>query len=138
MGNRWDVTMDCANAPRQAAFWKLALGYRDAPPPSGFDSTEAWLASVGVPEEEWGDGAWLVDPDGAAPRLCLLTVPEGKTAKNRLHLDVRVGPDWAAVLAFAERLTAAGASVLRQDDLNGAPHHLVCADPEGNEFCLST
>jgi hypothetical protein len=134
---RWDVTIDVADVPVMAGFWKLALGYVAAPPPAGFDSTEAWLASLGVPEEEWGDGAYLVDPAGAAPSLSLLKVPEPKTAKNRVHLDLRVGGDWPAALAFADRLVAAGATILRQDDVNGRPHHLVCADPEGNEFCLT-
>lgn len=83
--------------------------------------------------------AWLHDSTGIAPRLCLLQVPEPRTAENRLHLDLRVSgegtPDerWAEVLAEVTRLTAAGAAVLH----DFGPHHTVMADPEGHEFCLS-
>lgn len=133
-----DLTFDCAHAPVMAAFWKLALGYVDAPPPAPFKSRGEWLASYGVPEEEWDTGAWLCDPDGVGPRLSILPVPEGKVAKNRLHMDVRVSDEgteddrWRRVMALAEVLVEAGGTVLHPFPM----HHVVMADPEGNEFCL--
>jgi catechol 2,3-dioxygenase-like lactoylglutathione lyase family enzyme len=79
-------------------------------------------------------------PAGAGPRLSLLEVPEPKTAKNRLHIDIRVADrrrspaeQWATITAEVARLTAAGATVLTQD----GQHHVVMADPEGNEFCVA-
>jgi predicted enzyme related to lactoylglutathione lyase len=65
-------------------------------------------------------------------------VPEPKVAKNRLHMDVRVsasvGADqrWATITEKVDRLTAAGATTLAEFP----GHHVVMADPEGNEFCV--
>ncbi|GAA3065054.1 VOC family protein [Actinokineospora globicatena] len=131
-----DLTLDCADATRLAQFYKTALGYEDEPPPAPYATRAEWLAQFG--EEDTGDGAWLHDPNGVAPRLCLLRVPEPKTAKNRLHMDVRVAgtgtPEqrWARIVAAAERYVAAGATVLGEFE----GHHIVLADPEGNELCL--
>jgi Glyoxalase-like domain len=58
-----------------------------------FDSWEDWLGDRGVPEDAWDDGAYLRDPSGVGPRLSLLAVPEPKTAKNRVHLDIQVMAD---------------------------------------------
>jgi hypothetical protein len=133
-----DLTFDCADAPVMAAFWKLALGYVDEPAPAPFKTRGEWLASHGVPEEEWGTGAWLCDPDGIGPRLSILPVPEAKVAKNRLHMDVRVSGQgskedrWRRLSALADELVGAGGTVLRPFK----DHHVVMADPEGNEFCL--
>jgi catechol 2,3-dioxygenase-like lactoylglutathione lyase family enzyme len=128
-----DLTMDCADAKSQADFWKLALGYEDEPPPAPFRTREEWAASFGPPEEDEGDGAWLQDPAGAGPRLSLLEVPEPKVAKNRLHIDVRVPGGWPGIQAKAAELTSAGATLLATFD----GHHVVLADPEGNEFCVA-
>jgi hypothetical protein len=131
--------MDCADAPVMAAFWKLALGYVDEPPPAPFATRGEWLASFDVPEDEWDTGAWLCDPDGIGPRLSILPVPEGKVAKNRLHMDVRVpsgGSDeemWDRVIALVDELVDAGGQVLHL--MPG--RHIVMADPEGNEFCVA-
>lgn len=139
MAARIDLTLDCANAKLLADFWKLALGYVDRPPPPPFTSEQDWLQHHGVPEDEWGDGAWLCDPTGAGPQLSILKVPEGKVAKNRLHMDIRVGGSgsrderWARITAEVERLTTAGATTLWVD----TDHHVVMADPEGNEFCVA-
>jgi hypothetical protein len=140
----WGLTIDCAHPPTLAKFWAFALGYVNAPPPAGFQSWEAWLAHYGVPEEEWDEGAYLSDPDGAGPSLSFLQVPEPKAVKNRVHLDLKVGGGrdtdwqlrWPRVMAVVERLTAAGASVIREETLEGKPDHVVMADPEGNEFCV--
>jgi hypothetical protein len=78
------------------------------------------------------------------PSIGFLKVPEGKTAKNRIHLDVQAGGGrggpwevrWARVIEAVERLTAAGAVVIERSDNDGVPDHMVMADPEGNEFCV--
>lgn len=68
----------------------MALDYVPAPPPTGWDTWEDWLRHFEVPEEEWADAASLIDPDGALPRVGFLQVPEGKPARNRLHIDLQV------------------------------------------------
>src|ERR1700760_2317730 len=90
MNPAWTITIDCADARGLAAFWRKALGYVDAPPPPGFETTEDWLRHFGVPEEEWGDSAYLIDPEGLRRGISLLKVPEVKAVKNRLHLDLQV------------------------------------------------
>jgi hypothetical protein len=141
---KWSLTIDCAHPARLAEFWALALGYVQAPPRVGFGSWEEWFTHHGVPEEEWDQGAYLSDPDEIGPSLSILQVPESKVVKNRLHLDVQVGGGrntpwevrWPRVIEAVERLTAAGATVIREDELQGKPDHVVMADPEGNEFCV--
>lgn len=139
MLTRVDLTLDCANPDLLAAFWKTAAGYVDEPPPAPFATREEWLAHFDDEDDDGMGGAWLHDPTGIAPRLSLLQVPEPKTAKNRLHLDLRVsgeGPPeqkWSRIVDEVERLTAAGATVLAL--FQG--HHVVMADPEGNEFCVA-
>ncbi|MFF0471533.1 VOC family protein [Micromonospora zamorensis] len=134
------LTLDSTDAQVLAPFWKTALGYIDEPPPPPFTTREEWLAQFDLPEDDLPEhSAWLCDPDGTGPRLSILNVPEPKTAKNRLHIDIRVpghgSPDerWARILAKADRLVRAGGTVLRADDR----HHVVMADPEGNEFCVA-
>ena len=144
MATPWTVTFDCASAATMAAFWKEALGYVDAPPPRGWDTWEDWLRHFEVPEDEWDDGASLVDPDGVAPRIGFLKVPEGKTAKNRIHLDVQVagGRDqpWdereRRITAKVQQLVAAGGTVIEEYRERHGLDHVVMADPEGNEFCV--
>ncbi|XVU30164.1 VOC family protein [Actinoplanes sp. CA-054009] len=125
------MTFDTRDAVRLAGFWKVALGYEDEPPPAPFATRDEWVASFGEDEDGEGGGAWLRDPDGVGPRLVLLDVPEPKVAKNRLHIDVRAG-SWAGVRAKVDELVAAGGTV--QAVFDG--HHVVMADPEGNEFCI--
>ncbi len=126
------------------AFWREALGYVDAPPPEGFDTWETWLRHFDVPEEEWGDGGALIDPEGRLPQVGFLRVPEGKVVKNRIHLDLKVSGgrhlDPAVrrerILARVEQLVAAGATIVREDTHKGALDHVLLVDPEGNEFCV--
>ena len=54
-----------------AEFWKIAGGYRDEPPPSPFSTREEWLAQFDGDEDDEMGAAWLHDPTGLAPRLCL-------------------------------------------------------------------
>jgi len=144
MSVAWGLTVDCARPRELAAFWAVALGYVEPPPPEGSASWEAWLAARGVPREEWDDAAYLTDPDGTAPSLSFLRVPEPKSSKNRLHVDVKVsgGRDKPAELRrgriqdVVDRLVAAGATVERLDEPDGVLDHVVMTDPEGNEFCV--
>lgn len=86
--------------------------------------------------------ALAVVPAGAASAT--LKVPEGKTAKNRLHLDLKVSGGRAQPVdlrtertrATVSRLVEAGGSVLSDFDAHGSLDHVTMADPEGNEFCV--
>jgi hypothetical protein len=136
------VTFDAANPPALADFWALALGYQHEPPPKGFTSWLEWAASVGIPEANWDDNRALIDPDGTGPRLFFQRVPEPKTAKNRVHLDVRAAPGVTdpderkrRLWAHADTLVDAGASVVGEMEERGQ-YWIVMQDPEGNEFCL--
>lgn len=124
----WTLGCDAADPHALAAFWALALGYVPEP---GYDDP---------------DGASIVDPSGVGPAISFLRVPEPKTAKNRMHIDVRVAgePPWD--LAERERLirtkvaelVAAGATTVREEHYGGPDlGHVVMLDPEGNEFCVA-
>ncbi|MEV4388265.1 VOC family protein [Micromonospora sp. NPDC049580] len=144
MAREVQITFDAADPASLAAFWAEALDYELQGPPGDFDSWDAALDAMGVPPERRNDASAVVDPKGAGPRLFFQRVPEGKQAKNRVHLDVRAAPGltgddrMAALEAEAERLVARGATRLARHE--PAPPlgagHLVLADPEGNEFCL--
>jgi len=106
------LTIDC-HAPRLVAeFWCVALGYRLV----DIDDEEAVIAPI----------------DGPGWTLLFLVVPEGKTIKNRLHLDLRPTGSMADEVA---RLEAAGATTIRRVD-EGGSFWTVMADPEGNELCV--
>jgi catechol 2,3-dioxygenase-like lactoylglutathione lyase family enzyme len=133
------VTFDCADPERVARFWCEVLGYVVPPPPGEFASWDEFDQSL--PPEHQGSAFACVDPDGLGPRLFFQRVPEGKTAKNRVHLDVRVGTGmvgderFAALDAERVRLEALGASVVlvqRADDFNESC--ITMQDIEGNEF----
>jgi catechol 2,3-dioxygenase-like lactoylglutathione lyase family enzyme len=138
------ITFDCSDPARVAAFWAEALGYRLQVPPAGFESWEQALEAMGVPPENRNDASAVVDPEGFGPRLFFQRVPERKQVKNRVHLDIRAAPGLAgdarmAVLeAESERLAAHGATRLKRYE--PAPPlgagHITMADPEGNEFDL--
>jgi catechol 2,3-dioxygenase-like lactoylglutathione lyase family enzyme len=138
------ITFDCADPAALSAFWAEALGYRLADPPAGFETWDQALDALGVPPENRNDASAVVDPEGSRPRLFFQRVPEGKQAKNRVHLDVRAAPGlegdarMAALEAEAERLISHGATRHKRyepDPPLGAGH-IVMTDPEGNEFCL--
>lgn len=138
------ITVDCADPDALAEFWCAALGYRIEPPPPGFADWDAALDAWGVPASERNSRSAAVPAPGEhGPRLFFQRVPEGKTAKNRMHLDVRAAPGLkgaerlAALGAEADRLTALGARQLRRFEADAIDAgHIVMADPEGNEFCL--
>ncbi len=144
MAREFQVTFDCADPTALASFWCEVLGYAyDAPPP-GFDTWDAALESFGVPPERRNDASAVSDPDGAGPRLFFQKVPEGKSAKNRVHLDVRAAPGlegderMAALESECDRLVALGAVRLSRHEPAAPMSHgfIVMTDPEGNEFCL--
>ncbi|WP_282944292.1 VOC family protein [Cellulomonas endometrii] len=147
MGHGFQVTFDAGSPRALGAFWAVALGYVEEPPPPGFDSWEAALDAWGVDPGDRDVAYALVDPEGTGPRVYFQRVPEGKTAKNRVHLDVsspggaRVDREdrpakLAAARAHAGTLVAAGATVLREHDDPREGAWVVMADPEGNEFCV--
>src|SRR6266516_3200455 len=84
------VVIDAAEPAKLADFWAVALDYMLEPPPYGFETWEDFGRSIGLPEERFGDQAAIVDPADEGPRVYFQRVPERKTAKNRVHLDVRV------------------------------------------------
>jgi hypothetical protein len=141
MVKQFQVTFDCADPERVAWFWCEALGYVVPPPPRGFASWEEF--DRGLPPEQQGSAYACVDPSGTGPRLFFQRVPEGKTVKNRVHLDVRVGTGLvgeerlAALEAECARLVPLGAvrvRLLPADD--NEESCIVMQDVEGNEFCL--
>ncbi|MDR6974363.1 hypothetical protein J2X68_001041 [Streptomyces sp. 3330] len=137
----FQVTFDCAQPERVARFWCEVLGYVVPPPPEGFATWDDYSRSLPAEERD----AWFActDPSGVGPRLYFQRVPEGKVAKNRLHLDVRVGTGLvgeerlATLEAECARLVALGAVRVRLLAADGENEScLVMQDVEGNEFCL--
>jgi catechol 2,3-dioxygenase-like lactoylglutathione lyase family enzyme len=139
------MTFDCADAAAQARFWASALGYVPAPPPRGWDTWESWLLDLDVPRDEWNDGASIVDPAGIGPGISFLKVPEPKTAKNRLHLDLKVSGGRnvdqeirrTRIMAKVDEVVAAGATIHEEYVVGGHLDHIFLLDPEGNEFCVA-
>jgi hypothetical protein len=143
----WQLTIDCTDPARLVRFWGPALGYEVQPPPEGFETWKAWYASMGVPEEELDDGGgdWvdrIYDPAGAGPKIWFQPVPERKSIKNRLHLDVYVTGGRSeppeerrpVIEARVAELVEAGATVFRREPGGVA---VTMQDPEGNEFCVA-
>jgi Glyoxalase-like domain len=125
------ITVDARDPRRLAAFWAVALGYVLQPPLPGY-----LIRSAGADEEQY---TAIVDPTGLGPRLLFQRVPEPKTIKNRVHLDVNAGHGAGdrrrAVRAHVAQLVAAGATVVREMN-EASGWWMVLTDPEGNEFCL--
>ncbi|MEU9995978.1 VOC family protein [Streptomyces sp. NPDC048370] len=145
----WKVVIDTADPHAQAGFWAAALGYVDedhsaligrllgagaAPPELTVtlaDGRSAWrdLAAVRHPDDPFEEESGT----GLGRRILFQRVPEAKTVKNRLHLDLHPGPE--ARDAEVTRLESLGASVLRRVSEWGMTW-VVMTDPEGNEFCV--
>jgi predicted enzyme related to lactoylglutathione lyase len=109
-----ELCIDCHDPRGLAQFWAEVLGWK-------IDEDD---------EENWIE---LVNPDGSFPTLLFARVPESKSVKNRLHIDVR--PHEQDQEAEVERLLALGAT---RADVGQEPDvsWVVMADPEGNEFCV--
>lgn len=107
------LAIDADDPPRVAEFWCAVLGWRIV--------------------ERSDAGVSIAAADGSWPTIDVLSVPEGKTVKNRLHLDLRA--DGVTTDEELGRLLALGATRI---DVGQAPDStwVVLADPEGNEFCL--
>jgi catechol 2,3-dioxygenase-like lactoylglutathione lyase family enzyme len=144
MATGFQVTFDCANPAKLAEFWAEVLGYKLDDPPPNFATWEEALKAWNIPEEKWNSASAIVDPEKVGPRVFFQQVPEAKVVKNRVHLDVRVsgGPGKSReerkvrFEAEAARLKEMGATEIRWVD-EAIDFHLVMADPEGNEFCLT-
>src|ERR1700761_7297577 len=89
---RFQLVIDGADPDLLARFWAEALHYAFEPAPDGFENWDAYYRAIGVSEEDLGVGEdSIVDPRGEGPRIWFQRVPETKTIKNRLHLDLKVG-----------------------------------------------
>jgi hypothetical protein len=89
MAVSYQLVIDCTSPEPLAHFWAEALHYVIAPPPPGFDSWDHFFRSIGVPEDELGNGADIIeDPNSEGPRIWFQIVPEKKSIKNRIHIDV--------------------------------------------------
>ncbi|AVT34923.1 MULTISPECIES: VOC family protein [unclassified Plantactinospora] len=143
MAYEFQVTQDSADPHVLADWWAETLGWQVEP------SDEAFIRRMveqGHATEDdtrlhhgvlvWKAGAAIRHPEGEgrAPRVLFQLVPEPKTVKNRMHLDVRTGADDLAPVV--EALVARGATFLH-DGRQGPFTWVTLADPEGNEFCVS-
>ena len=141
MGYEIQITVDSKDPHRQAKWWAETLGWRVEP------SDEEFIRGVvaaGQAQESdtivfdgvlvWREGAAISDPEHPQrPRMLFQLVPEEKSVKNRLHLDLRVGDRREEVAA---ELVAAGASILHRG-AQGPYRWITMTDPEGNEFCVA-
>ncbi|GAB2530182.1 VOC family protein [Paramicrobacterium agarici] len=144
---RFQMVIDCSDPELLARFWTEALHYQLEPPPEGFDDWNEYWRSVGVPEDELGVGFdSIIDPEGKGPRIWFQIVPEKKSLKNRLHLDVNASGGRRVPMPErkrriddeAARLTALGATVTRVLETEGLDHYAIAmGDPEGNEFDIN-
>jgi hypothetical protein len=107
-----ELIVDCADPQRLGAFWSAVLGWQ--------------------PTGRYAPAVELAGPPGSGPTLLFIPVPEPKTVKNRLHIDVN--PSGCEQEQEVERLIGLGAR--RIDIGQGERSWVVLADPEGNEFCV--
>ncbi len=111
-----------------------ALGCQFEPPPDGYGNRDDYWRAAGVSEDELGPGLdCIVDPAGRGPRIWFQVVPENKTLKNRLHLDITVSGGRAnpvqtrrrLVNAQAQQLEALGATLVTDICQDGIDHYGV-------------
>lgn len=135
------IVIDCTGPHALADWWAEVLGWQVEQQDEAFIRR---MVETGAAAESdttthrgrlvWRVGAAVNSPDPDRPRLLFQAVPEPKSGKNRLHLDVRVGPDRRA--AEVERLLQLGATELWRG-AQGPFEWVTMADPEGNEFCVT-
>src|SRR5215468_11211068 len=141
MAYDFQVVIDCAEPHVLADWWAEALRWVTEPTDEDFirrmiaegyatdDDTTTYRGAL-----VWKVGAAIRHPDGGRRRILFQSVPEPKTVKNRVHLDVFVGKE--NIEAELERLTGMGAKFMHRGQQG--PHAWVTiADPEGNEMCLA-
>jgi hypothetical protein len=135
------TTFDATDPGALATFWAAALDYQLQPPPEGFSSWDTWCDSMDIPVDDRNNYAAIIDPE-TSRRLLFLKVPETKSAKNRVHLDVSASSGLADELrsgareAHAESLEGFGATIVARREEYGASW-IVMEDPEGNVFCVT-
>jgi hypothetical protein len=133
------IAIDAADPHALARFWAAAAGYEledhsaivDEMLGAGYATRDDAIEVDG--KLQWATAAACHDPGGARPRLLFQQVPEPKTVKDRIHLDLHVGPDQR--VAEVARIVALGATKL-WDGEQGPYRWVTLADPEGNEFCV--
>jgi len=150
MAMSWKLVIDARSAPVIADFWAAALEY-EVEDPSGLIEQLLAAGHVG-PEAVVQHGgrqtfrgyAAVRHPDdpfdptsgvGQGRRLLFQEVPEAKSVKNRLHIDVHSEP--GGLDQLVARLEELGATRVREVDQGPAGHWWVMYDPEGNEFCAA-
>ncbi len=137
----FQVVIDSADPHVLADWWAEALGWQVEPQDEAF--IRRMVESGAASEDDtiqhrgalvWKVGAGLTSPDPGRPRVLFQRVPEAKTVKNRVHLDVRVGAERRE--AEVARLIGLGATELWRG-AQGPFEWATLADPEGNEFCVT-
>ena len=136
----FQVVIDAADPHAQADWWAETLGWEVEPQDEAFirsmiDQGHATDADTTVHRGHlvWREGAAINSPVAGSPRVLFQLVPEAKTVKNRVHLDVRTGDGDAESVRAA--LLARGATQIGSG--RQGPHSwVVLTDPEGNEFCV--
>ena len=111
------ITVDCADPYRQALFWSEVTG---------------WPEDPGDPNSPGDPEGRIVSPQGIS--LLFIPVPEGKTVKNRVHLDLT--PTGRSRNEEVARLLTVGASLVGDHRKPDGTGWVTMADPEGNEFCV--
>jgi len=114
------LAVDCENAYELSEWWKPVLGYVDVD---------------GDPNEPGHPECVIRDPDDRRVSLIFIEVPEGKTVKNRLHLDIRP-KDGTTRDEEVARVVSLGATVYDDQRRPDGGGWMVLTDPEGNEFCI--
>lgn len=146
----WKLVIDTQDAPTLADFWAAALGYEVEDPSALIDRLLAagelpeaatlehhgrrlfrGYAAVRHPEDEYDPFTGI----GRGRRLLFQDVPEPRTTKNRLHIDVHAAP--GELDTTVARLETLGATRVREVDKGPAGHWWLMRDPEGNEFCVA-
>ncbi|WP_255953612.1 VOC family protein [Streptomyces odontomachi] len=152
MALNWKLVIDSTDAPALADFWAAALGYEVEDPSALIERLLAagqvgqaavaehhgrkifrGYAAIRHPDDPFDETSGI----GRGRRLLFQDVPEAKTGKNRLHLDVHSEGAPGGLDALVARLTDLGATRVREVNKGPAGHWWVMRDPEGNEFCAA-
>lgn len=142
MTPHFQIAVDCADPHAQVRFWAAAVGYEVEDHHdqiveilgAGFATEDDTIEIDG--RKAWREAAACKDPDGVGPRLLFQLVPEPKTVKDRIHLDLHHLQGDELRDAEVARLIGLGATKL-WDGQQGPQRWVTLADPEGNEFCVS-